>query len=533
MPKITGNGKGREIIYDKVEVHICANCPGADMEPLSQEQIKKFLGWETESEYRKRIGNDKATFAKAKDENGHQLYPVFKDFNGEFVYCHRNARNRPFDETWALKQIPQIFLTGGWRFNAEGTFCVNCYGDVTSAQHRGIGAIIAEQMRLKDPEKYKDVWDGPIYLETLLSLGGPADEETLRTIDNTKPRKDEDTIFTSETYADVKDPVEKKRLGKMLSVATDFLWKRTRASEINTAEKYQTIQSSWHWRENHKRLEKLVKHVWQENGDRHISGPPGRIQEGIAAGMLYLMAASASDIDAYRTADPPSEKQLDFANEEKARQFWADYVREAMEWAAYVQLKEDGKPYKTPKDPQGFQALREMLGSLVESGAGGRTDEKCVVIAKAWTLYLEGEKFTLASLKPTYAKNPKTQETMLADEYERLGFGGIDAGSLDSRKKSDDDEKDESVSEEEAKEEQRRIDAEKMQASIKPAPATSALTAGWVPPKNGNGPKPDATPPKRQTRKQIEAEQTRKAAEADAAKAQTPTQKPKPVARKK
>jgi hypothetical protein len=150
----------------------------------------------------------------------------------------------------------------------------------------------------------------------------------------------------------------------------------------------------------HPRVLECVNRIREEDS---LAGNISRyvFSTGYAAGLLYLMGCSASDGDAYRAADSPSERFLDWRNWEKACNFWALFASGA----------EETKP------------VRDAIASLLEQGRGSRP-ERWAVLVKAWDSYVAGEPITPATVALEYRTDPDGSETLA----EQPIAGGIDLG---------------------------------------------------------------------------------------------------------
>jgi hypothetical protein len=482
----------KEIIYPKVQSIVC---DGKDAITVSQ--AKDLLGWETEKEFAAR-GVSESGIEGAKEEDfgyGEEKDNyLLKDEEGNKVRCWNNSRNRPFSEPWA-RQLAQDILnrnfTGpttmpGETVNGESVI-ISRTGQVLSAQHRLIGLVLAGQIwnGQKQGMHWHTKWATEPIIESVVVTGVSDSPQVLRTLDNVKPRTLADVFYTSEIFDNLKG-TEKKECSRMLSKAVEFLWGRTKPSDASFS-KYQTHTESRTFVDRHERLLKCLKHIFDQNKERAISKL--HLSPGQCAGMLYLMGSSTSDGDAYwdkyRGDKEPTEELLSWGNWEKALDFWVHLVKNRL--------------------PSVNKAIAYLLkGSDADSvSMGGRQSEKCTVLAKAWAIYLEnGEVPSEDALVPLqYQVDDKGMYHLI----EEVDFGGIDLG--DSSVKEPEPE----ISEEEvekAKEEARKAKTESMKEKLLSAKAKKEEKEG----KKAEG-KPK-TPPA-MSHKEVLAEQTRKAKEAD------------------
>lgn len=527
-PKTPAPETDRPTIYPDLEVNGVKINP--DSLRITADKMKILLGWETEEDWiaRRRkedpsLKNATLSFATAKPE----IEPLLVDEEKNRVVCWHNLGNRPFDEATARKYAQDI-LTRNWAgyhngetINGEGMI-VGRTGRVMSGQHRGVGTVLAAQLWAKQRSFWAKHWTEEPFVETLIVFGVSESPGVVRTLDNVRARTLADTIYTSPAFAGITQAGKRRQCSKSLGAAISLLWKRTGAAE--TADKYQTHAASFAFQDRHKRLERAVRFIMDEDEDgarSHLKG----ITTGLAATALYLMGTSASDIDDYRGETPaPSEKSLDFSRWDAAEEFWTVMM-------------------------SGEEKIREPLQSalaLLYDEEVARTREKLLVLAKAWNLWIEAgtEPHQLGKVQATkdllalhyHAKNDGT--LVLTDDDT---FGGIDLGQAPEPQDED------ATTEEEVEAEKARIraeDAARVKASVAKAKAekeqalrdaverrkkkkdTEGLTeAGREAAKKQQEEqaKKDHAKKKRITRKDVERENTRKAAEADARMAEEVT----------
>lgn len=396
------------VIYDSLD--IVEYSINAKQGPLTVDDAKLLLGWETEKDYQAR----KVAENPASKPEHHIYGEVFhcRDADGCKVRTTNNAHNRAFDETWCEDLIHTI-LFGQWAgpltipgetINGE-TVRISKYGRVLSGQHQMTALVMSHQVwensvalagNAADPKYpfWADKPGGPV-LETLVITGLSEDPRVLMTIDYCKPRTTADVFYTSELF-NTRTAPERKELCRMLDAASDFLFTRT------DAQGYRTHPEMVGFVERHKRLLKCIEHIFVENaplvtGGRKLSKL--RLSAGQCSALCYLMACGSekTDGDTYRNGFPPSEtivdqngkKCIDWTYQEKAREFWARLA--------------------TAGD-KAFGVVRRALGNLVDSspdadnqGLGGRLPEKLAIIAGAWEMFKDhaesaGPPFTDADL---------------------------------------------------------------------------------------------------------------------------------------
>jgi hypothetical protein len=414
---------------------------------LTCEQMQRILGWESEEQYQDRMATEKGV-TDEKSKKGFKLHErdvVFThDLTGP-VALDNNAGNRFLQLRWseAIAQSilgrhwagpttmpePKDYVYGGdkpytmsdgtvlqpgQRFtmprgsiNGE-TMIVSRTGLVKSAQHRGVGFVLACLEWRKYPEKYPQ-WKTEPVLETLIVYGVSDEEEVTTTLDTTLARTEADSFFaTGAVYRIFGDKAEKLTRReqadacKMLQATVDFLWERTGKSTRNFGEigkVRQTHTATTKFLEDHPKLYKGVRHVWEENEGRQLSIL--RLQPGDCAAATYLMAARDSDLTRW---DPThgTEKDLNLSH-------W----QQACDFITSLAAKEGAG--KTTAD-----AIALLLD---DPEAPSRGVGKMVIMAKAFERIAAGKRVTAADLELEYADADSGKILINA-----TGFGGIDKG---------------------------------------------------------------------------------------------------------
>lgn len=460
----------RPVLYHELIVNGTVINP--DKLKISVAIMKKIMGWQTESEW--------AELAKRKDPslkgldlkfemNDPPLEPLLTDENGDRIVCHNNLGNRPFDEKTA-RGYAQDLLTGDWHFNGEAFIVGEC-GAVESGQHRGAGLILAAQIRAKNLDKYRKVWPEEPYLTTLLVFGASEKGEVVRTLDNVRPRQLSDTIYTSETFADLENHHQKLKCSRMLDNAIDLLWVR---SIPKLTRPHQTHAASFDLFERHKRLEKCVRTILEITNIGSTESRPSvdflRLGPGRCSTCLYLMGASATDIDEYTHAKPvPSEKKIDWTNWDRALEFWRELGSQ-----------------KTKL----LKPVRQKFLDIAKKGLEASADDRMMILTKAWNLWVKHEPIREEDLELSHQEKDSGRRVLLDDDC----FGGIDRG-----RDAEPDDEVEVVEVEKAKEEveaERRRLAEATVAKMSEGKIESATPTVFGLPNNSKKP---TTPPATKT----------------------------------
>lgn len=424
-PPAPKSDKPRPIIYPKRESKLFIGA-----EALGEEMAKKILKWQTEKEFTaQEMAKNKelteeacAKIFRMADEYGAPAF-IFKDEENNWVRCWTNWGNRPFDDTH-MRGLAQTVLTRRWADSRNGTdmtdngeaIILSQTGRVDSGQHRLIAIPIACQIQRKNPKRW-NLWskENPPSIECLISVGVSENPLVTETLDNVKPRTVADNLMTSAHFLNLNNS-ERRECTRMLEKAIAFAWKRS------GAQGYMTNQACLEFLKLHPTLEVLVRHLFDENKNRGISLL--RLSPGQMAGVAWLMATSASDLDVYQNANPPSEKKMDLSRLELAQDF-------------FVMLS------SSPPDKQ-VKAVHHAIGGMVgddTEGLGGRQFEKLAVLGRAWAILAANPKaiITEDDVALTYWDDALGVKHLLPDSDGYLNyFGGVDLGEKAKKTASED-----------------------------------------------------------------------------------------------
>lgn len=338
--------KERKVLYPELEEE---RCVGEDA--ITVEQMKALLGWTEETEQ-----------VKFGDR-----YLVV-DRNGKKIRCENNLTNRPLYMS-VVDALVQEHLNRRWRYNGE-PIIVGRYGSILNGQHCGVSLIFAEQERLIDAQRpsplWKKNWPEPVTMEKLVAFGIDEVDDVVNTMDTCKPRSLADVIYRCAYFAG-SSPNERKKLARMLDHAVRLLWHRLGITHDAFAPRRTHAEALDFVARHEKHFLRFVRHVFEEDADGHISD---RVSPGYAAGMGFLMAASASEPKPYRAGDPPNENLLDWSNLDKAEDFWTTLAS---------------------KDSSELGPVRVLLKELdaADNITGGR-DNKLAVLCRAWQVFVGG-----------------------------------------------------------------------------------------------------------------------------------------------
>lgn len=414
MPKAQARAQGKEkkkeeekekVVYPKI---IVEHCYLGAKGPITADQAKVLLGWETEMEFIARIKKADPGIDEESLLYGDNYLLI--DENKEKIRCYRNNRNRPYTDAQA-RRLCQDILDRKWAgpttYPEETVNCesiiITRTAKVENGQHRLIALILARQLWENGNISFlKKIWKTEPVLETLITYGASDNPVILQTLDNTRPRTLSDTFYTSGLFHD-KSNKQRQELSRMLDFAVDLLWKRTeKGSELLTY--YQTHSASHTFLDQHKRLHECIDIIFNLNANRCISLM--RLSPGQCAGMFYLMGSSATIITDYNQGNPPTEKLISWDNWDKAVKFWFEIAR---------------------GDAGDLREVRLALIGLedAEDGKGGRAVEKICILARAWRLYEKAdEEITQETLALTYRKDVRGIPRLI----DPPDFGGIDKG---------------------------------------------------------------------------------------------------------
>ncbi len=388
----------REIIYPKLQVKICCAGDDGDAPPITCEQMKKALGWETEEEYTNRMLEADSDLDPETAKFGDDF--LLKDEAGNKVRCWNNSINRPFTESHA-KELAQDILNRRWAgpttmpgetINCE-TIVIGRTGQIESGQHRGVGFVLACQRWERNPV-WQEKWPEEPVLESLVATGASEAPQVIMTLDNVRPRTLSDIYYTSELFADLPS-VDKKECSRMGAKATDMLWKYSGSGgEGDRSSRYQTHSESRNFLDRHSRLLKCVKHIYEENKNRTISKL--KLSPGMCAALMYFMGSSTTDGNDYRAMEVRSEKKLSWTNFARATEFWVAIAKNSPE----------------------VKAVTFALNALKEVGT---QVEKMCVLAKAWEAFVGGHTVTPSDVQLNY----HTSEDGTVKLLDIPDFGGI------------------------------------------------------------------------------------------------------------
>jgi hypothetical protein len=360
--------KGREVLYEKPSIRQCV-----EERAMTAATARKIMGWEEETEEVK-FGPDY----------------LLKDERGNKVRCHNNISNRPLVRG-NVEALVQEILRNRWRFNGE-PIIIGKTGLVLNGQHTMVALVLAGQRWADDKEKWSD-WDREPTIDKLVVVGVDEDDAVVNTLDTAKPRSLSDVIYRSTYFSSLQEK-DRRKAARLCDNAVRLLWHRTGAA-LDAFAPRRTHSESLDFIARHPGILECVKHILEEDGE------DGRIAKvvgpGYAAGLMYLMAASASDPKEYKAAQNPCEDSLDWEEFEKAAEFWRRVAEDAPE----------------------FRLIRVTLAKL----GGGTNPERWGTIVRAWNAYAEGKKFSSAILGLSYQERDGVK---VLDECPTVG--GIDMG---------------------------------------------------------------------------------------------------------
>lgn len=357
--------------------------------PLTAAKAKEFLGWQEATA----TGTQKGVFTIGKRR----------------VFLFNNHKNRPI--YWGtVLMIKQEILRRKYQFNMENII-IGKTGLVLNGQHRLLGLILAAEEWEAHPGKWKDYWQSEPTIETTMALGAEETDAVVNTMDTARPRTLSDVIYRSEYFAD-KPMKERREASRMMQYAINIVWDRT-AAGMSTHLGIRTHSESLDFLGRHPKLLECVDHIQIINGDgeENVKRINAYISPGYASGLMYLMAASATEGREYQTSSNPTEGQLDMSRWGKAQEFWTNLAQRSKMATPLIQAL-----VKHDQESLCNKAVREGL------------------IIKAWNAFIENGKITPSDLTLEWHTDAEGFRTL--NEYPIMG--GIDVADA-----PEDDEEDE------------------------------------------------------------------------------------------
>lgn len=306
------------------------------------------------------------------------VYPEFNavietiDVERAQQFLDNNGSNRPRSGT-LVKRYALEMLRQKWKLNGEA-WIVSKTGQTLSAQHRAAAVILAEQLRKKDPEHWKQYGTkGPIKIQAVVVYG--VDDKVADTIDQGKTRSAGDVIFRMNLFDDymMADKVtpefkdsDKKKLARDLSTALRTVWMRLGGLKVSDAPKFPQSEMLDFFME-HPRLLDCVLTVYREDdgANKNVSS---LVSRAYLAAVMYLGATSKTDREAWDDAkiDAP-----DFS-------LWDDAVEFVQKFAYATDLKKG----------DAVLVLRSLFQKQISEGNRNR-DHILAALVKAMTCFLD------------------------------------------------------------------------------------------------------------------------------------------------
>lgn len=406
MPKPTSKTELREVMYGEVKARVLRGDNA-----LTAKQAMEYLGWQTEEEY---IAGELAKLsekAREKASPGFGGDYTLTDEKKQKIRCLNNDHNRPFSESWA-KTLAQDILNGNWRLNGE-TIVIGKTGQILSAQHRLIGLVIAKQIWEGDNKAYWQAkHETEPKIETIIVYGIEESPEVTRTLDNVKPRSLADVLFSDHLlYGKVKKS-DRGPMCRMTQHAVRMLWDRIPSGSggrrrDDAFSPHMTHSEAIDFIDRHKHVVQAVQSIYtlytdDKNGS--WKGHNERMSAGYAAGLLYLMGSSDSDVDDYAGADIQSDRKMKWSSWETATEYWKAICTG------------DTKVHEVR---YALSRLNDEDGSL-----GGTRNEKAGILIKGFLTYKEGHKIKADDLELKYGEDQ--DGIRFLDEFPSCG--GVDLG---------------------------------------------------------------------------------------------------------
>lgn len=378
---------GRGTVYETIEVKLYQ---GNDA--LTVEQAKAYLGW-----------------TEGPPEVAPETPAFLTDYNNKQVWLAHNDHNRPFDKAWS-RTLESEILNKRWAgpngrgktINGE-SMIIGGTGICISAQHRLVALVLAAQERDLHPDKWP-MWDCEPVMDCLIVCGVDESSEVVDTIDTGKRRSLMDVIYRSDLFENMKAS-DRKQVSQIASYAIKCFADRTGILKDAYAPS-RTHSEMIDVLHRHGKLLECVKHIFEEN-EKGVIGKV--IGAGYAAGMMYLMAAGATDPKQYQTSEFPSESLLDLSLRDKACEFW-------------VLVATNGAKVKPMRE-----ALNSLLMPTPDEEGTATNSERMALVAKAWIAFAARGKVTAEDVALKYQVDPEDGTRTL---IECPTVGGIDVGNV-------------------------------------------------------------------------------------------------------
>jgi hypothetical protein len=390
--RIVGQDKermeNREQIHDDISVQIFG---GKSYSPMTDEDAKDIIGYEEEPD--------------GIEWSAEEYMAV--GYNGKKFRCLKNPTNRPFRLSFARRYASEM-IRGKWRLNGE-TVILDWYDFVQSGQHRLIGLILAEQLRLKNPDKWADDYGQvePITIETILVRGIEPSNDVVDTIDIGQKRSLGDIIFREQRFSGEDVTKDKQKyLSNMLAGAVRLVWIRAGGKQVSDAKHFPPSEAL-EWIENHPGIQKSVEYIDLEskkNSNKYI-------QPAYAAALLYLMATSGTDPDEFAEEGAGA---VDMSMWDKACEFWSTFYRSDL------------------KQSHPIYCLKEILNDI-DASSGFARDEIVSTVVKCFNIWAEHprKELEIDDLKIERGRDSKDKIRLM--EEPRLG-------GMDTEKKAEEEE---------------------------------------------------------------------------------------------
>ena len=398
----------RKVLYPNVEL---INASGKAA--ITPDQAKALLGWTEDPDQARALGCQ---------------YPLVEDRLGNKIYMVNNVTNRPI-YSQLYDAYAQELLNKRWSGpNGNGktvngeNIIIGKTGLVLNGQHSLIAIVLAEQERVSEKAKHHwaELWKGPVVMDKTIARGVDEDDDVVNTMDTCKPRGFSDVVYRSDFFKDVSPPLTPSsldKLSKLVESAVEFVWKRAGygTSDVNPWSRHRTNTVGVDFLRRHPRLLEAVRFIHTENQASALK----QYRPGTASALLYLMGTCATDGDAYRSSNPPSEDAMDFSAWDAAKEYWAALargaksvlgVRQGLAWLLSPNDDDKANRFNSPKP-----------------------DEKISVLVKGWEKFRHTGKVVVEDVKLKF----KTEDegnglyTYILDET--VSCGGIDLAATKSR----------------------------------------------------------------------------------------------------
>lgn len=291
-------------------------------------------------------------------------------------YLRANVENRPYKPAIA-KRYAEDIIRKEWKQTLQ-PLIFDTVGMGVNLQHRLHGLLIAEELRLKNPDYYKETygWDDEVTMPVVVAFG--ADPSGNDYHDRGQIRSGADVLFRRSEFGDLKES-DRKKLTRDLAVAARLCWLKLGKMKVSDAPHFPHSEML-SFIDSHPKLRDMVEFVYEEDRGE---GKEKRIvkylkSRGYLAALVYLFGISDTDKENY----PENPEDLNYNKWEAAQEFVTKFAAGTFE--------DENHP------------IHRLRGWLIEEMAKPKKpsrDIKVDMIIKIWKVYAAGEDIEAKQMK--------------------------------------------------------------------------------------------------------------------------------------